>query len=114
MNSRYAFLLTSLLFAANLAHPARAADEYERNLNYPKHVGGTHATRSAERKAVRAELSEPGTRRTILEQDGEWNRNVNTPTPVLGTHDSRHEERQQHREEMRGLAFRADARFRRG
>jgi hypothetical protein len=77
--------------------------EYERQQNVPTKREGTHQSRSAERKAKRAEVKAEN-RNDEIPNDGEdWGSNGNVPPAVSGTKASRSAERKENRAEVKEL-----------
>jgi hypothetical protein len=93
-------LLAACAALAALCSPA-LANEYERNQNAQKPRQGTHDTRSAERKAKRADLKAEAKADGLPKSEENWGMNDNRPAAVSGTHDTRSAERKQKRAELK-------------
>lgn len=75
--------------------------EYERNQNAQVRREGTHATRKAERKVKRQELTSLNKAGELPQSGDDWGTNMNQPAPVAGTHESRAAERKVKRAELK-------------
>jgi len=90
------------------AQTTKSANEYERNLNAPPPKQGTKESRSAERKAQRAEMSAANKAGELPKPADEWTSNKNNPAALAGTSESRSADRKAKRGEMKQVVKAGD------
>jgi hypothetical protein len=105
MKLQLSLLSAAIVLGASLPALAQTSSsptsEYSRNKNEPAPKQGTKESRSAERKAQRADMKAQNKAGELPTAGDDWGANGNKPAPKEGTSESRSAERKSKRSEMK-------------